>query len=42
MTVFEGMVGATITGIVTAILGVPGLVVGLIVAYVYYGRRSKS
>ena len=33
------MMGALITGISTLVLGAPGLVLGLILAYAYYSRQ---
>lgn len=36
------MTGATITGVATLVLGLPGLVLGLILAFVYYGKTTKG
>lgn len=39
MGIMQFMVGATITGVATLILGAPGLVLGLWLAFLY-GRRK--
>jgi hypothetical protein len=35
------MTGAILAGIGGVCLGVPGMLVGLVIAFVYYGRHAK-
>lgn len=37
----QNMTGAVIAGVTTALFGVPGLVFGLLIAFVYYGRSRE-
>lgn len=42
MSIVQAMVGALVTGLCAVIWGIPGLVVGLLLAGLYYGRTDKQ
>ena len=42
MGIMQYMVGAVVAGVATLILGAPGLVLGLLLAFAYYGRATKK
>lgn len=42
MGIVHNMAGALIAGIGALVLGTPGFVLGLILAFIYYGRVAKG
>lgn len=42
MGIVQHMTGALIAGGGALVLGVPGFVLGLILAFIYYGRAAKG
>lgn len=41
MSLMQAMTGAVIAGIATLILGAPGIVLGLLAAFAYYGLTKR-